>query len=159
MNRIVSLFEGPFTVAGGGKVTDQHGNIVGKLASDSDLQDLIGKNVTGIDNCGNLLADNGSVVGKVDIAPEGSIAERIKEAVPEAAQEDVELPISPVEEKLNTPDILGEEGQSTAPGMAEAESISTTSPLYQLKPTSAFLKPTPSQFGILVLEQQLVPLT
>ncbi|KAI1644631.1 uncharacterized protein F4817DRAFT_318633 [Daldinia loculata] len=84
-NKVIALFEGPFTVADGGKVTDQHGKIIGKLADDSDLQDLVGKNVTGIDDQGNLLADSGTVVGKVDIAPEGSIAERVKEAVPEAA--------------------------------------------------------------------------
>ncbi|KAI1370381.1 hypothetical protein F4677DRAFT_438558 [Hypoxylon crocopeplum] len=84
-NKVVALFEGPFTVADGGKVTDQNGKIIGKLADGSDLQDLIGKKVEGIDGEGNLLADSGTVVGKVDIAPEGSIAQRIKEAVPEAA--------------------------------------------------------------------------
>ncbi|KAI0382347.1 hypothetical protein F5Y04DRAFT_253561 [Hypomontagnella monticulosa] len=84
-NKVVALFEGPFTVADGGKVTDQNGKIIGQLADGSDLQDLVGKEVTGIDGQGNLLADSGTVVGKVNIAPEGSIAERIKEAVPEAA--------------------------------------------------------------------------
>ncbi|KAI0113475.1 hypothetical protein F4814DRAFT_440770 [Daldinia grandis] len=84
-NKIIALFEGPFTVADGGKVTDQHGKIIGKLADDSDLQDLVGKDVVGIDDQGNLLADSGTIVGKVNIAPEGSIAERVKEAVPEAA--------------------------------------------------------------------------
>ncbi|KAI1772188.1 hypothetical protein F4818DRAFT_178145 [Hypoxylon cercidicola] len=84
-NKIVALFEGPFTVADGGKVTDQNGKIIGKLADGSDLQDLVGKKVDGIDGEGNLLADSGTVIGKVDIAPEGSIVEQIKEAIPEAA--------------------------------------------------------------------------
>ncbi|KAI2615815.1 hypothetical protein GGS26DRAFT_455348 [Hypomontagnella submonticulosa] len=83
-NKVVALFEGPFTVADGGKVTDQNGKIIGQLADSSDLQDLVGKEVTGIDGQGNLLADSGTVVGKVNIAPEGSIVERIKEEVPEA---------------------------------------------------------------------------
>ncbi|KAI8964481.1 hypothetical protein F5Y11DRAFT_355562 [Daldinia sp. FL1419] len=84
-DKVVALFEGPFIIADGGKVADQHGKIIGKLADGSDLQDLVGKNVTGIDGQGNLLADSGTVVGKVNIAPEGSIVERIREAVPEAA--------------------------------------------------------------------------
>ncbi|KAI1480974.1 hypothetical protein F4774DRAFT_408414 [Daldinia eschscholtzii] len=84
-NKVVALFEGPFTVADGGKVTDQNGKVIGKLADDSDLQNLVGKEVTGIDGEGNLLADSGTIVGKVDIAPEGSIADRVREAVPEAA--------------------------------------------------------------------------
>ncbi|KAI0899039.1 hypothetical protein F4806DRAFT_493541 [Annulohypoxylon nitens] len=84
-NKVVALFEGPFTIADGGKVTDKQGKIIGKLASGSDIQDLVGKDVKDIDSQGNLLADSGTIVGKVDIAPEGSIAQRIKEEVPEAA--------------------------------------------------------------------------
>ncbi|KAL7621817.1 hypothetical protein AAE478_007317 [Parahypoxylon ruwenzoriense] len=84
-NKVVALFEGPFTVIDSGKVTDQKGNVLGKLSDESDLQDLIGKEVKGIDGQGNLLGDDDAVFGKVDIAPEGSIADRIKEAVPEAA--------------------------------------------------------------------------
>lgn len=84
-NKIVALFEGPFTVADGGKVTDQNGKIIGKLAEGSDIQDLVGKKVDGIDGEGNLLAESGTVIGKVDIAPEGSMVERIKEEIPEAA--------------------------------------------------------------------------
>ncbi|KAI0168887.1 hypothetical protein GGR52DRAFT_495852 [Hypoxylon sp. FL1284] len=84
-DKVVALFEGPFTVADGGKVADQNGKIIGKLADGSDIQELVGKNVGGIDNQGNLLGDNGTVLGKVDIAPEGSVAQRIKEEVPEAA--------------------------------------------------------------------------
>ncbi|KAI1473153.1 uncharacterized protein F4812DRAFT_465072 [Daldinia caldariorum] len=84
-NKVVDLFEGPFIVADGGKVTDQNGKIIGKLADGADLQSLIGKEITGIDGEGNLLADSGTIVGKIDIAPEGSIVDRVKEAVPEAA--------------------------------------------------------------------------
>ncbi|KAI0120789.1 hypothetical protein F4776DRAFT_655681 [Hypoxylon sp. NC0597] len=84
-NKVVALFEGPFTIADGGKVADQHGKVIGKLADGSDIQDLVGKDVKEIDSEGNLLADSGTIVGKIDIAPEGSMADRIKEAVPEAA--------------------------------------------------------------------------
>ncbi|KAI1092048.1 hypothetical protein F5B19DRAFT_238340 [Rostrohypoxylon terebratum] len=84
-NKVVALFEGPFTIADGGKVIDNQGKIIGKLAGGSDIQDLVGKDVKEIDSQGNLLAESGTIVGKVDIAPEGSIAQRIKEEVPEAA--------------------------------------------------------------------------
>ncbi|KAI2470202.1 hypothetical protein F4781DRAFT_186056 [Annulohypoxylon bovei var. microspora] len=84
-NKVVALFEGPFTIADGGKVTDKQGKVIGKLADGSDIQDLVGKDVKEIDSQGNLIAESGTIVGKVDIAPEGSIAQRIKEEVPEAA--------------------------------------------------------------------------
>ncbi|KAI0887728.1 uncharacterized protein GGS22DRAFT_88474 [Annulohypoxylon maeteangense] len=84
-NKVVALFEGPFTIADGGKITDKQGKVIGKLANGSDIQDLVGKDVKEIDTQGNLLAESGTIVGKVDIAPEGSIAQRIKEEVPEAA--------------------------------------------------------------------------
>ncbi|KAH9999700.1 hypothetical protein F4779DRAFT_605233 [Xylariaceae sp. FL0662B] len=85
-NKVVAMFEGPFTVADGGKVADQNGKIIGKLAEGQDIQDLVGKEVNGIDGEGNLLGENDTIIGKVDIAPEGSIANRIKEEVPEAAE-------------------------------------------------------------------------
>ncbi|KAI1100375.1 hypothetical protein F4804DRAFT_48046 [Jackrogersella minutella] len=84
-NKVVALFEGPFTIADGGKVTDKQGKIIGKLADGSDIQDLVGMEVKEIDNQGNLLAESGTIVGKIDIAPEGSIVQQIKEEVPEAA--------------------------------------------------------------------------
>lgn len=84
-NKVVAMFDGPFTIADGGKVIDQSGKVLGKLAAGSDIQDLIGKEVKGIDEHGNLLGENDTVLGKVDIAPEGSMAERVKEEVPEAA--------------------------------------------------------------------------
>ncbi|KAI0908831.1 hypothetical protein F4823DRAFT_563409 [Ustulina deusta] len=85
VNKVMAMFDGPFTIADGGKVKDQSGKVLGKLAAGSDIQDLIGKEVKGIDEQGNLLGENDTVLGKIDIAPEGSIAERVKEEVPEAA--------------------------------------------------------------------------
>ncbi|KAI1813474.1 hypothetical protein GGS20DRAFT_478410 [Poronia punctata] len=85
-DKVVAMFEGPFTIADGGKVTDQSGKVLGNLAAGSDIQDLVGKNAKGIDKDGNLLGENDTVIGKIDIAPEGSIVERIKEEVPEAAE-------------------------------------------------------------------------
>lgn len=85
-NKVLGLFEGPFTVADGGKVTDKDGKILGKLAEGSDIQDLVGKDVKGIDGEGNLLDQDDNVLGKVNIAPEGSIAQVVKEQVPEAAE-------------------------------------------------------------------------
>ncbi|KAI0104999.1 hypothetical protein GGR51DRAFT_560604 [Nemania sp. FL0031] len=84
-NKVVAMFDGPFTIADGGKVKDQSGKVLGKLAAGSDIQDLVGKDVKGIDEEGNLLGENDTILGKVDIAPEGSMAEKVKEQVPEAA--------------------------------------------------------------------------
>ncbi|KAI1864426.1 uncharacterized protein JN550_008983 [Neoarthrinium moseri] len=84
--KVVAMFEGPFTVSDDGQVTDQNGKVLGKLAEGQDLQDLIGKEIKGIDENGNLLGDNETVLGKVDLVPEGTIVERIKEEVPEAAE-------------------------------------------------------------------------
>ncbi|KAI1451677.1 hypothetical protein F4805DRAFT_82594 [Annulohypoxylon moriforme] len=102
-NKVVALFEGPFTIADGGKVADKQGKIIGKLANGSDIQDLVGKDVKEIDTQGNLLAESGTIVGKVDIAPEGSIAQRIKEEVPEAA------------ERLDALELRAQQAQQVAP--------------------------------------------
>lgn len=103
-NKVVGLFEGPFTVSDGGKVTDKDGNILGKLAEGQDIQDLIGKEIHGIDAEGNLLGENDTVLGKVDIAPEGTIAEKVKEEVPEAA------------ERLEALEKVEEQANEAAPG-------------------------------------------
>ncbi|KAJ1328082.1 DUF3659 domain-containing protein [Microdochium nivale] len=105
-NRVVGLFEGPFTVSDGGKVTDQDGKILGRLAEGQDIQDLVGKEIHGIDAEGNLLGENDTVLGKVDIAPEGEVAEQVKEQVPEAAErlealEEVEKRANEAEEQVN----------------------------------------------------------
>ncbi|KAI1211169.1 uncharacterized protein F4807DRAFT_27511 [Annulohypoxylon truncatum] len=102
-NKVVALFEGPFTIADGGKVTDKQGKVIGKLANGSDIQDLVGRDVKEIDSQGNLVADSGTIVGKVDIAPEGSIAQRIKEEVPEAA------------DRLNAIEQQAEQAEKAAP--------------------------------------------
>jgi hypothetical protein len=102
------MFEGPFTVAEDGQVTDQNGKILGKLAEDTDIQNLIGKEIKGIDEHGNLLGDNETVLGKVDLAPEGTIVERIKEEVPEAAER-----LDALEEAKNQlPDVSVLEGKT-----------------------------------------------
>ncbi|RYP75023.1 hypothetical protein DL771_002671 [Monosporascus sp. 5C6A] len=85
-DKVVAMYEGPFNIAEGGQVTDQKGKILGKLAEDQDYEHLIGKDIKGIDGKGNLLGDNDTVLGKVNLVPEGSIAERIKEEVPEARE-------------------------------------------------------------------------
>ncbi|KAI1436511.1 hypothetical protein GGR50DRAFT_693124 [Xylaria sp. CBS 124048] len=84
-NKVVAMYEGPFTIKDDGKVTDQAGEVLGKLSSDSDIQDLVGKDVKGIDEEGNLLGQEDAVLGKLEIAPEGPMADRVKEEIPEAA--------------------------------------------------------------------------
>lgn len=83
--KVVALFEGPFTVEEDGQVKDSNGKILGRLGEDTDIQNLVGKEIKGIDEHGNLLGDNETVLGKVDLVPEGSIVERIRDEVPEAA--------------------------------------------------------------------------
>lgn len=102
-NKVMAMFDGPFTIADGGKVTDQSGKVLGKLASGSDIQDLIGKQVKGIDEQGNLLGENDTVIGKIDIAPEGTMAERVKEEVPEAADRLNALQEAQVEAPIKIP--------------------------------------------------------
>lgn len=84
-NKVVAMFDGPFVIKDGGKVVDQAGKILGKLTGSSDIQNLAGKDVKGIDEQGNLLGENDTILGKMNIAPEGSMAERVKQEVPEAA--------------------------------------------------------------------------
>ncbi|KAI0129851.1 hypothetical protein BJ170DRAFT_681343 [Xylariales sp. AK1849] len=104
--KVVALFEGPFTVKDDGQVTDQNGKILGKLAEGQDIQDLVGKEIKGIDENGNLLDENEEVLGKVDLVPEGTIVDRIKEEVPEAAER-----LDAIEEAKNKlPDISILEG-------------------------------------------------
>lgn len=111
-NKIVAMFDGPFTIADGGKVMDQSGKVLGKLADGSDIQDLIGKEVKGIDEKGNLLGENSTVLGKIDIAPEGSMAERIKEEVPEAADrlnalKEAQEEVAPIQIPSFAPSVAG----------------------------------------------------
>jgi ribosomal protein L13 len=104
--KVIAMFEGPFTVAEDGQVTDQNGKILGNLAEDTDIQNLIGKDIKGIDENGNLLGDNETVLGKVNLVPEGTIVERIKEEIPEAAER-----LDAIEEAKNKlPDISILEG-------------------------------------------------
>ncbi|KAI0175403.1 hypothetical protein BJ166DRAFT_514697 [Pestalotiopsis sp. NC0098] len=104
--KVIAMFEGPFTVAEDGQVTDQNGKILGNLAEDTDLQNLIGKDIKGIDEHGNLLGDNETILGKVNLVPEGTIVERIKDEIPEAAER-----LDAIEEAKNQlPDISILEG-------------------------------------------------
>jgi hypothetical protein len=111
--KIAAMFDGPFTIADGGKVIDQSGKVLGKLAAGSDIQDLIGKEVRGIDEKGNLLGENDTVIGKVDIAPEGSMVQRIKEEVPQAAdrldalEEEAKQQAAPIEIPSFAPSVAG----------------------------------------------------
>ncbi|KAJ2965428.1 hypothetical protein NUW58_g10888 [Xylaria curta] len=84
--KVIAMFESPFNIAENGQVTDAKGKVLGKLAEGQDYQGLVGKDIKGIDQHGNLLGDNDTELGKVDLVPEGSIVERIKEEIPEAAE-------------------------------------------------------------------------
>jgi len=60
---------GPFGVQDNGDITDATGAVVGKLAEGTP-QDLVGTSIKDIDGEGNLLAENGSILGKVDLKSE-----------------------------------------------------------------------------------------
>jgi hypothetical protein len=57
---------GPFGVQDNGDITDANGAVVGKLAEGTP-QDLVGTSIMDIDAEGNLLAENGSILGKADL--------------------------------------------------------------------------------------------
>ncbi|EPE30792.1 hypothetical protein GLAREA_03759 [Glarea lozoyensis ATCC 20868] len=60
---------GPFGVQDNGDITDATGVVIGKLA-DGTPQDLVGTSIKDIDGEGNLLAENGSILGKADLKSE-----------------------------------------------------------------------------------------
>jgi hypothetical protein len=60
---------GPFGVQDNGDITDASGVVVGKLAEGTP-QDLVGTSIKDIDGEGNLLAENGSILGKADLKSE-----------------------------------------------------------------------------------------
>ncbi|KAK8029667.1 hypothetical protein PG993_010958 [Apiospora rasikravindrae] len=84
--QVVDMFQGPFTVSDDGQVKDQNGNILGKLSKDQDLQDLIGKEIKAINEKGELLGEDDAVLGQVDLVPEGTVVDRIREEIPEAGE-------------------------------------------------------------------------
>ena len=84
--KVVDMFEGPFTVSDDGQVKDQNGNILGKLAEGQDLQELIGKEIKSINEKGELLGEDDDVLGQVDLVPEGTVVDRIREEIPEAGE-------------------------------------------------------------------------
>lgn len=104
--RVVAMYEGPFTVANDGWIKDRNEKILGRLADGCDIQDLVGKDIKGIDEQGQLLGDNETVLGKVDLAPEGTIADRIRDEVSRAGDRLDALD----EAKKNLPDISILEG-------------------------------------------------
>jgi hypothetical protein len=61
--------EGPFGVQDNGEVTNAKGLPIGKLA-EGDPKDLVGRSIHEIDDEGQLLAEGGSVLGKVEFSPE-----------------------------------------------------------------------------------------
>jgi hypothetical protein len=60
---------GPFGVQDNGEITNATGVPIGKLA-EGDPQDLVGQSIKEIDMEGNLKAESGSTIGKVELSPE-----------------------------------------------------------------------------------------
>jgi len=89
-----SKLKGPFDIQESGEIHDAEGKAIGKLQDDVDLEKLAGKQGFNVDAEGNLVGENGTIIGKVDLLPvkELPIPESVKErvlnaAVPEGASQ------------------------------------------------------------------------
>jgi len=67
---------GPFKIQDQGQVTDKHGKVIGKVEEEK-VEALAGKEVENIDREGNVLGEDGNILGKVDFAE--SVENRLKE--------------------------------------------------------------------------------
>ncbi|KAK8073346.1 hypothetical protein PG994_004245 [Apiospora phragmitis] len=72
--------EGAEDVKDGAEGADQNGNILGKLAGS---QNLIGKELKATNEKGVLLGEDNAVLDQVDLAPEGTVDDRIQDETPE----------------------------------------------------------------------------
>ncbi|KAM3080386.1 hypothetical protein ACMFMG_005344 [Clarireedia jacksonii] len=82
-----SKLKGPFDIQESGEILDAEGKAIGKLQDDVDLKSLAGKQGFNVDGEGNLVGENGTIIGKVDLLPvnELPIPESVKERVLNAA--------------------------------------------------------------------------
>jgi len=97
---------GPFGVQDNGDITDATGNVVGKLAEGTP-QDLVGTSIKDIDGEGNLVGENGSILGKVDLKSE--LLDKKDEA--EAAKSDVKDEAEAAKPELVGPFKVEESGE------------------------------------------------
>lgn len=89
-----SKLKGPFEIQESGEILDADKKAIGKLQDDVDLKSLVGKQGVNVDDEGNLVGENGTIIGKVDLLPVDqlpipeSVREQIRNAaVPEGASQ------------------------------------------------------------------------
>ncbi|CAD6440126.1 4cee9b08-9f60-43d2-84df-5730f086390b [Sclerotinia trifoliorum] len=127
-----SKLKGPFEIQESGEILDADKKAIGKLQDDVDLKSLVGKQGANVDDQGNLVGENGTILGKVNLLPldQLPIPESVREqimnvAIPEGISQlgskaDLGSQVSEGQK-----DIEGavEEGKDTAEGAKdEAES-------------------------------------
>ncbi|APA07683.1 hypothetical protein SS1G_00766 [Sclerotinia sclerotiorum 1980 UF-70] len=64
-----SKLKGPFEIQESGEILDANKKAIGKLQDDVDLESLVGKQGVNVDDQGNLVGENGSILGKVNLLP------------------------------------------------------------------------------------------
>ncbi|TGO19754.1 hypothetical protein BPAE_0331g00050 [Botrytis paeoniae] len=64
-----SKLKGPFEIQESGEILDADKKAIGKLQDDVDLKSLVGKQGVNVDDEGNLVGENGTIIGKVDLLP------------------------------------------------------------------------------------------
>ncbi|ESZ91441.1 hypothetical protein SBOR_8164 [Sclerotinia borealis F-4128] len=89
-----SKLKGPFEIQESGEIFDVDRKAIGKLQDDVDIKSLVGKQGVNVDDEGNLVGENGTIIGKVDLLPVDQlpIPESVREqvlnvAIPEGASQ------------------------------------------------------------------------
>lgn len=82
-----SKLKGPFEIQESGEILDADKKAIGKLQDDIDLKSLVGKKGVNVDDEGNLVGENGTIIGKVDLLPVDQlpIPESVREQILNAA--------------------------------------------------------------------------
>ncbi|KAJ8068692.1 hypothetical protein OCU04_002391 [Sclerotinia nivalis] len=82
-----SKLKGPFEIQESGEILDADKKAIGKLQDDVDLKSLVGKQGVNVDDEGNLIGENGTIIGKVNLLPVDQlpIPESVREQIMNAA--------------------------------------------------------------------------
>ncbi|KAF7864465.1 hypothetical protein EAF04_006599 [Stromatinia cepivora] len=116
-----SKLKGPFEIQESGEILDADKKAIGKLQDDVDLKSLVGKQGVNVDDEGNLVGENGTIIGKVNLLPVDQlpIPESVREQIMNAA---VPEGVSQLGSKLGSKADLGSqvsEGKKGVEGAVE----------------------------------------
>lgn len=120
-----SKLKGPFEIQDSGEIFDADNKAIGKLQDGVDLKDLVGKQGVNVDDEGNLVGENGTIIGKVDLLPVDQlpISESVREQILNAAVPEGDSQLgsklgSKADLESQAPE--GDEAKDTAGGAEEA---------------------------------------